>query len=208
MKKILIAVPCMDMVNARFAQSLATVGKVDNCVVSFLIGSLIYESRNNLAKQALTMDADYIMWFDSDMSFPADTIYKMVKHMEEGKDIVSGLYFRRVSPFSPVLFKEQKDWNNLEKWEDYNDYPKDSVFEIGACGFGCVMTKTDVFRELILNDEKWFEPFGGMGEDIAFSVRAQRIGKKIYCDSTIKCGHTGYLTVTEDLFQANSGANN
>ena len=48
-KKILIAVPCMDMVSARFAQSLTTLKKVGKCTVSFLIGSLIYDSRNRLA---------------------------------------------------------------------------------------------------------------------------------------------------------------
>lgn len=205
MKKTLIAVPCMDNVSARFAQSLATVGKVGECKVSFLIGSLIYESRNSLVKQALSFDSDYIMWFDSDMTFPADTIARMIRHMEEGKEIVSGLYFRRVAPFTPVLFKPQEDPHNIKPWEDYTEYPRDSVFEIGACGGGCMMTKTDVFRELLLNDEGWFEPFGGMGEDISFCVRASRIGKKIWCDSSIKCGHEGRVLVTEEVFDANGG---
>lgn len=73
-KKILIAVPCMDMVSARFAQSLATLKKVGECTVSFLIGSLVYDSRNRLTAYAVAMEADYILWLDSDMVFAPDVL--------------------------------------------------------------------------------------------------------------------------------------
>ena len=48
--KTLIAVPCMDSVPSQFAQSLAMLQKVDECAIAFQIGSLIYTSRNELAK--------------------------------------------------------------------------------------------------------------------------------------------------------------
>ena len=88
MRKILIAVPCMDMVSARFAQSLTTLKKVDQCVVSFIMGSLIYDSRNKLAAYALQMEADYILWLDSDMVFQPDTLERMLKDMDEHPDEV------------------------------------------------------------------------------------------------------------------------
>ena len=40
--KTLIAVPAMDMCHSRFAQSLATLDKVGECQVSFIMNSLIY----------------------------------------------------------------------------------------------------------------------------------------------------------------------
>ena len=67
--KIFIAVPCMDQVPARFAQSLAMLKKVGECAVGFQIGSLIYTSRNDLASKAIEMDADFVLWLDSDMVF-------------------------------------------------------------------------------------------------------------------------------------------
>jgi hypothetical protein len=112
----------MDMVSARFAQSLTTLKKVGQCTVTFLIGSLIYDSRNKLASMAVELEADYMLWFDSDMVFDASTLERMMKVLDEHPDIdiLSGLYFRRGTPFTPVLFSklEVNDKGELE-FEDY-----------------------------------------------------------------------------------------
>lgn len=204
--KTLIAVPCMDMVAAPFAQSLVTMQREGDCLVSFLIGSLIYDSRNQLAKQAMKAKADYILWLDSDMTFPADTMQKMIKHMEDGKDIVSALYFRRRVPFTPVLFKkleyEEKDGQVWTSWEGFDNYPKDSIFELEGAGFGCVMTKTEVLEDMFLNYRTAFDPLGGFGEDLSFYLRAKDLGYKVYCDSTIKCDHIGQVMVNEKVYES------
>ena len=201
--KTLIAVPCMDQVAAPFAQNLAAMEKKGEVFVSFLIGSLIYESRNTLAKQAIATKADYVMWLDSDMTFAPDTMTRLQQHMEEGKDIVTGLYFRRRPPFSPVLFKtlERIDEDSA-RHENYDDYPDNSLFEIGGCGFGCVMTRTSVLEDVFLNYHKCFDPVCSIGEDLAFCLRARELGYKIYCDSTIKCGHVGQLVVDESVYRS------
>ena len=75
MAKILICVPTMDMVAAGFAQSLAMLQKGGHeTAIMFEVGSLIYEARNKLARQAIKMGADYTMWFDSDMIFQPEQI--------------------------------------------------------------------------------------------------------------------------------------
>lgn len=201
--KTLIAVPCMDQVAAPFAQNLAAMEKKGEVFVSFLIGSLIYESRNTLAKQAIATKADYIMWLDSDMTFAPDTMTRLQQHMEEGKDIVTGLYFRRRPPFTPVLFKtlERIDEDSA-RHENYDDYPDDSLFEIGGCGFGCIMTRTSVLEDVFLNYRKCFDPVCSIGEDLAFCLRARELGYKVYCDSTIKCGHIGQLVVDESVYRS------
>ena len=136
-KKIMIAVPCMDMVSARFAQSLATLKKVGTCTVSFLMGSLIYDSRNRLAGMAVQMEADYILWLDSDMVFQPDTLERMMRVLDEHPevDVLSGLYFRRGHPFTPVIFsKLEIDENGNLDFADYNDVP-DELFEVAGCDF-------------------------------------------------------------------------
>ena len=201
--KTLIAVPCMDQVAAPFAQNLAAMEKKGEVFVSFLIGSLIYESRNTLAKQAIATKADYIMWLDSDMTFAPDTMTRLQQHMEEGKDIVTGLYFRRRPPFTPVLFKtlERIDEDSA-RHENFDDYPDNGLFEIGGCGFGCVMTRVSVLEDVFLNYHKCFDPVCSIGEDLAFCLRARELGYKIYCDSTIKCGHVGQLVVDESVYRS------
>lgn len=200
--KTLIAVPCMDSVAAPFAQNLASMEKQGECFVSFIIGSLIYDARNNFAKQALSTKADYVLFLDSDMVFPIDVMKRLHKHMEDGKDIVTGLYFRRRPPFTPVLFKELGIKDGEAIHEDYPDYPKNSVFEVAGCGFGCVMLKREVLEAIALETGNWFEPTNGLGEDLAFCVRAKEAGFKIWCDSGIKCGHVGQLIVTEEVFES------
>lgn len=207
MKTILIAIPCMDMVSARFAQSLATMKKVDKCIVSFLIGSLIYDSRNKLAGYAVEIEADYILWLDADMVFPADTLERMLKDMEEHPeiDILSGIYYRRGAPFSPVAYKtlELNDQGECI-YEDLEEVPE-GISEIAGCGFGCVLMKTDCLFDMITKKDDigvWFSPFGNVGEDCSFCIRARGEGYKIYCDPDIKLGHMAYAPVTKDLYQA------
>lgn len=206
MKKILIAVPCMDMVSARFAQSLTTLRKVGECTVSFLIGSLVYDSRNKLAGLAMQMDADYIMWFDSDMVFRPDTLERMMQVMDENPDIeiLSGLYFRRGEPFTPVLFGklEVDEHGNLD-WDDVAEIP-DELFEVAGCGFGCVLMKTDCLYTIAAeeNNGMWFTPMANAGEDCAFCIRARRNGYKIYCDPRVDLGHMTYAPVTKDFYKA------
>ena len=205
-QKILIAVPCMDQVSARFAQSLATLKKVGQCTVSFLMGSLIYDSRNRLAGMAVEMEADYILWLDSDMVFLPDTLERMMKVLDEHPeiDILSGLYFRRGTPFTPVLFSklEVNEEGTLE-WADVDPLP-DELFEIAGCGFGCVLMRTECLLDLAAKEGggMWFSPIANAGEDCAFCIRARNGGYKIYCDPTIECGHMGYAPITKSFYLA------
>ena len=205
-KKILIAVPCMDMVSARFAQSLATLKKVGKCTVSFLMGSLIYDSRNKLAGYAVDMEADYILWLDSDMVFQPDTLERMMAVLDEHPeiDVLSGLYFRRANPFTPVLFSklELNEDGGLD-FEDVAELP-DGLFEVAGCGFGCVLMRTDCLLDLAAKEGggSWFTPLANAGEDCAFCIRARREGYKIYCDPDIDLGHMAYAPVTKSFYQA------
>lgn len=205
MRKILVAVPCMDMISARFAQCLTTLKKEGEVSVMFHIGSLIYDARNNICRKALEMGVDFIMWFDSDMVFPDDTMVRMVKTLDEHPEIevLTGLYFRRGQPFSPVLFSrlEINEFNQCEH-EDVYDYPAE-LFEVAGCGFGCVLMRTDCLKDILLDEEGalWFSPMGNVGEDCAFCIRARNSGYKIFCDPSIKLGHLAYTPVTEQVYR-------
>lgn len=200
--KTLIAVPCMDQVATPFCQSLVTLNKVGECAISFNVGSLISESREQLAARAINGASDYVMWFDSDMMFEPDTMQKLMKHIENGCDIVTGLYFRRRPPFTPVLFKKLHIEGNVCLTEDYIDYPKDELFEVQGIGFGCVLMKTDVLLSCFAKYNTCFSMMGRNGEDVSFSQRARNCGFKIWCDPTVKCGHVSYTTVTEDFYRS------
>ena len=206
MRKILIAVPCMDQLPAQFAHSLAwlTSYGIDDVEISinFNVGSLIYSSRDQIAKKALLDEADLVMWFDSDMIFSPDTLKRMLKLIDEGHDMVTGIYYRRTPPFSAVAFKtmELNEEGTEFKWTEFDEIPNEP-FEVEACGFGCVLMKTEIFVAVFSKFGQMFTPIVNCGEDIAFCWRARQCGYKIIADPSIGLGHVGHTVITKEFFK-------
>ena len=199
--KTLIAIPCMDQVPALFAQSLATMRMVGECQIAFQIGSLIYTSRDDLARYAMKEGFDYVLWLDSDMVFPEDFHERMLKTLTENNlDILSGIYYKRKPPYSPVIFDKMQLKGKIWDYSWLEDVP-DSLFEVGACGFGCVLLKTEVLMSVQLKHGYLFHPMQNGGEDVAFCVRARDCGYKIMCDPSIVCGHVGNVVITDTLYK-------
>lgn len=200
--KVFIAVPCMDQLPARFCQSLAMLQRAGDTQVGFEIGSLVYFSRNNLAKAAIKAEADWVLWLDSDMTFPPDLLQRMLKICEENSlDFLSGLYFRRNPPYSTVLYDRLEATENGASFTTLESVP-DGLFEIGGCGFGGVLMKTDVIMDVMGKFKRMFDPLDGLGEDLSFCWRARQCGYKLYCDSSLEMGHVGYAEITREYFDA------
>ena len=206
MRKILIAVPCMDQVPAQFAHSLATLTsyRIPDAEISiwFNLGSLIYTSRNEIAKRALSDGADLVMWFDSDMIFNPDTMTRLLHIIDQGADMVTGIYYRRTKPYTPTIFKtmEIDDKTEEAKWTEFEEIPNEP-FEVAGCGFGCVLMRTEMFVAVFAKFGNMFSPIGNVGEDIAFCWRARQCGYQIIADPTIGLGHVGYTIVTREFFE-------
>ena len=206
--KTLVAIPCMDMLHSAFAESLVNVTRSapPDTSVCFKRSSLIYDSRNLLALTAIEHGFDTIMWFDSDMTFKPDTLHCLLADMNDcGYDLVSGLYVKRTIPMRPVLWSriEQPDLSspNIKKcFDDYLDYPLDTIFPIAGCGFGCVLVKVDLIKRVWDKYGPAFSPYPWCGEDISFCYRAGRLGAKMVCDSRVKCGHVGNIEFTEQAY--------
>jgi GT2 family glycosyltransferase len=204
MTKTLIAVPSMDYVAAGFAASLAMLRKTGDTLVSFICGSLIYDARNKLGAQAIKLEADQVLWLDSDMTFEPDTLTRLMQTMKDkDADIVSGLYFRRSAPYTPVAFSKVSidPETNASTHQDYTG-PLEGVHEVEGIGFGCVLMKTDVLFDVFGKYGGGFDPVGHFGEDLSFCWRARELGYKIMLDTGVKCGHIGHMTVTQSFYQA------
>lgn len=200
--KTLIAIPCMDQVPVPFCHSLAQLEKIGECSLMMKSGALVYMSRDQMAVTAIQNEFDYVMWFDSDMQFPPDTLKRLMKTMTENNyDILSGLYFRRVPPYSPVLFDKLEITGDTAVFTEFKEIPKE-IFEVGACGFGCVLMKTDVFFDVQSRFGAMFAHIGGNGEDTSFCWRARQCGYKVMCDPSLVCGHVGYSVVDDKFFRA------
>ena len=199
--KTMIAVPCMDQVPVEFCQSLTTLRRVGDCQISFHKGSLIYTARNALLGDAVKADADWMLWLDSDMVFSPSLLEDMFKTAEAGNaEFVTGVYFRRVEPYTPTLFATLE--MDPPSWTNVDEIP-DKPFEVAGCGFGAVLLSMqivwDVFAKFGPNP---FTPMAEMGEDLAFCWRARQCGYKIIADPNLLLGHMGHTMITKAHWKA------
>lgn len=201
--KTLIAIPCMDMVHTAFMSSLLMMNRVGDVSFSVSSSSLVYDARNNLSKQAVDGGFDRILWLDSDMKFDPDLFERLSADMDEGLDIVGGIYFSRKAPLVPVVYQKVGYYHNEEDDSvtpaalNYYEYPKDELFPCEGIGFGAVLVSVDLVKKVQDKHGLPFSPILGFGEDLSFCVRARDVGATIYCDSRIKVGHVGQYVFSE-----------
>lgn len=201
-KKYLIAIPCQDTIPTPTVASLVSLFSVGASKFSFLSNALVYDARNMLAREAIETGADRILFIDSDIVFEPTLMERLAADLDDGMDLVSGLYVKRRLPTIPVLYKTAEvvevDGCQKGRTQSYTDYPKDQVFEVAACGFGAVMMNVEMLRAVCETYQAPFAPMPGVfGEDISFCYRARQLGYKLYCDSRIKLGHVGTTVFTE-----------
>lgn len=201
--KIFIAVPSMDTVPALFCQSLALLQRAGDTVIGFEVGSLVYNARNNLARQAVKSEADWVLWLDSDMVFGPDLLQRMLKVCTENDiDFLTALCFRRKPPYTPTLFDRLEKTDKGASYTALMSVPE-GRFQVGGCGFAGVLMSMDVLLSVMAKfNGRMFEPIDGFGEDVAFCWRARQCGYDIWCDSDIELGHVGSFVVTRSIFEA------
>lgn len=200
MKKILIAVPTSKYIENQTVQSIYDLIIPKGYQANLLIvpGYSVHQARNIAAQYAIDNSFDYIFWIDADMILPNDILVGLLK---DDKDIVCGYYMKKIEGsricelfgVNPADSTGQSLSNILEQ-----DLPPTSgIYAIKACGFGCTLTKVDVFKKLSEEhpDDLWFEYIYHKNEmcseDIWFCKRAEQSGFVTYVDTRYKCGHVG-----------------
>ena len=203
--KTLIAVPSHDYNHADFTRCLMNLEMPEETSFTLITNTLIYNARTLIANNAVELGFDRVLWIDSDMTFSPDALIRLSENMDQGLDMVCGLYFTRKFPIFPGI-QSELHWRIKEDgWVDtgakcYMEYPKDSLFEVEGCGFGFVMTSVDLLKRMKEKYGSPFYPLMGMGEDTSFCWRVREAGVKIWCDSRVKCGHIGQMEFDEDLY--------
>lgn len=192
--KLLICIPTLDYVHSKFMECLTKLvirlkNEGQDFDVEIISGTLVYSARDRLAKKAINSGYTHTLWLDSDMVFTEDLLEDLTF---SGKDFVSGIYHTRRPPHGSCIFKDIR-LDHIERYDDL-DYPKET-FEIGGCGFGCVLVTTKIIEDVYDRFGEAFLPQHGLGEDIAFCKRVRATGHKIYCEPSVRLGHIGHITV-------------
>ena len=200
--KTMIAVPCMDYVQTEFVQSLVRLKMPGEIRHDFLSCSLIYKARNDLALHAMAEKADYILWLDSDMVFPSDTLVNLMEDIR-GRDIVSGVCHMRRPPYAPAMWSKLRQGLTPGENESQKliDYPRDKIFTVEGCGMACVLMRVSVLDAVADKYHELFSPLPGYGEDLSFCIRARGCGFDIHVDPKVQIGHKASVIVTDETFQ-------
>lgn len=179
---IAICTPTRDDVHALFAQSLINLQRRSPDVrwlVSF--GTILPNLRSELVMGAFNISASHVLFIDSDMVFPPDTVQRLLSH---DLDIVAANCIQR----QRLRWTARKDQREVESLD------RVGLEEVTTVGFGVTLIKTSVFNKLQV---PWFDtPWDGarhMGEDIYFCQLANHGGYKIFIDHDLsqEVGHVG-----------------
>lgn len=186
--KIVIGIPCMGSINAE------TVGSLWQLQLSYkdidfkpyiASNSLVYQARNDIINYALKEQADYLLFVDSDIIFPFDALSKLIN---QNKSIITGIYYSRVeNNDKPIIYdhiKPRSIFNRIPEIKAVNRKIQ-GVEPVKACGMGFCLIQKDLIKRMIDKYISPFEPFKGLGEDIAFCYRVGQLKEKIYA---MECG--------------------
>ena len=201
--KTMIATPCLSTVQAEFMQSVTLMKPVGDVRYASMESSMIYKSRTDLGLIAIAEGQDFVLWIDSDMAFKPDLLERLMADME-GRDIVAPLFFMRNPPYEPVMYsKLRKGLTPAEnEHEKLIDYPENEMFTVEGVGFGCVLMRTKVLKDVADRYHELFAPIPGYGEDLSFCIRARGCGYDIWIDPTVEVGHKGSIIVDKKWSKA------
>lgn len=201
--RTMIGIPTMGTVPVRFMASLLAMKRAGDVEFEVTDHSLIYDARNRIAKLAIDEGFDRVLWLDSDMVFSPDLMERLSERLDQGREFVSALYFKRKQPPEPVIYRdcclrEDENGKPVPSAVVYRDFPENALFEIAGSGFGAVMTTVQLLKDVYEAYGLPFSPAGGLGEDLSFCARVSELGQKMWCDSSIQLGHVGQKIYTRE----------
>jgi hypothetical protein len=209
-KKLFIGLPAYDFkISVKMAISLAEFCvKAQQHGVSIQISnvsgcSVVSRVRNIIANEFLESQAEHLLMIDSDMTFNADDIFRMLA-WSQTKPIVAAVGVARK--------KEKVYFSSLDQDEDNNIImDRMGLVKVKRVGTGFIMIQRKVFETMRDAHPEWkymdqntgkmlqsfFDfkstPEGYVGEDYVFCDRAHEHGFTAWVDPTIKLGHMGVM---------------
>ena len=202
--RIAVCVPCRDSVLAGFAFDMARMCAyeakrgVNDIQLLQMPGTLIFTQREKLVDEALEWGADYVLWVDSDMRFPANTIEIMLSRNVPILGVNATTRREPVMPTAMNLKLDRSDNEVKQVWTKIESRGKKGIEQVTAVGFGVTLIKTDVFKKLPKpwHDVIWTDHGNVIGEDVSFCVKCLEQDIPVFVDHELSMhiGHIGTKT--------------
>jgi len=199
---VMVGVPSTEVWTARFGMSLCSMvadftsapieGYAEQRIqVRNKKGSILPQLRYQLAKEALAAGASHLLFVDSDQSFPADTLRRL---LEAKKPVVACNVVTKQYPFTPTA--RRKSEKNPTGEVVYTVPGGERYERVWRVGTGVMLIETYVFEVL---PKPWFldtykpdvDDLGG--EDWYFCSLLEQAGIWVYVDHELswEVGHCG-----------------
>lgn len=207
---VVLAVPSGEMLHTRFAMSLVNLityiatqdARGYAGISAFVVnkrGSILPNLRWQVVKDARKVKADYILWLDSDHTFPADILHRLLQHRE---DVVAVNCVTKSVPAYPTarqLDKEDVKGQPVFTFEDSTGLEK-----VWRVGFGMTLMSRRAFEALpgdAFEMNYMPETDSYRGEDWRAFEALERQGFNIYVDHDLskECSHVGMMDYNHTL---------
>jgi len=190
--KILIAVPTFENIKPECFKSIYDLARPEGCDLyfDFVRGYDCAKARNQIARNAMAGNYDYVLMVDSDIQLPQDTLVKL---LECKSDIALGWYYRkRIKTDQTVIFTFGKDFNDdncITGTTMINEVPR--PIEVKGGGLGIALIKTDIFSNLPYPYFKFvtYPNDTVLSEDLYFCNLANGHGLNVKCNPNVKGNH-------------------
>jgi hypothetical protein len=159
--------------------------------------SILSNSRLDCVKAAQKAEADYLLFLDSDQTFPPDAFHQLVSHR---KKVVAANVATKSLPAQPTA-------RNLEGTKQvpvFTDQMSTGLEEVWRIGTGVMLIDMRVFREIGLNvwGMPWIEELQKyQGEDWTFCEACEKAQIPLYIDHDLskRVGHVGHFEYTHEV---------
>lgn len=196
--KIFIAVPTFENISPETFKSIYGLDPCGNWLVfDYVRGYDCATARNNIAKQAIAEEADYVLMIDSDIVIPSDAI---VNFLDDPKDVCLGFSAHR--NYANIYEGKTSMCKLIDGETDYiSQYTGEEVISmrergeykirIHGGGMGSAFIKTDVFRKIEPPWFYWTNYSNGdvLSEDLYFCEKCHKANIPVYADTRVCNGH-------------------
>lgn len=194
-KRILLAIPTNRNIEAQTFKSIYDLEVPDGYQVDFQYfwGYQVDQVRNLIAEWVIRYNYDYLFSVDSDIAFTSDALKKMLAH---DVDMVTGIYIQRIPETHTIEVMRRTPQGNISH-VNFADIAGQGLVPVDACGFGCVLTKGEVFRSIPYPHfvyKSAIDHAHTYSEDVYFCTQATERGFKVWADTSIICDHIGSWT--------------
>lgn len=194
-KTILIAVPTDKYIEAKTFKAIFDLEVPVGYKVDFrpYVSNQIDTIRNEIVKETLRDNYNYLFSIDSDIVLPTDALKKM---LEADKDMITGLYIQRIEDTHTVEVYRSTNGDGRAHIP-YELLKGKGIVEVAGCGFGCVLVKRKVMEGLkypYFVYRSALDHAHTYSEDVYFCKQATDAGFTIWADTSILCDHLGSRT--------------